>query len=120
MLRWWQPVSRGLAVIGVAGLILGSILLAGYESQKYLAHQEQYEIPFRQIDCNPPAGMTREAFLEQVRYLSEIPGQINVMDPNLRERLSAAFRKHPRVHELESFHVTPDKQIHLTLIYRPR
>lgn len=117
--KWWLPVSKVLAVIGGFALFLGGILLASRQAQDSLAEDDRYSISFSEIECNAPAGGDRLTFLMEVWYLAESPPRINLLDRNLHETLDAALRKHPRVEQLESLMVTPDKRLRLEIRFRP-
>ncbi len=88
------PVLCGLA------LLLG-VIGAGRAARASLHHRAAYSLPFAEIECQPPEGMLRAAFLKEVRSLSSQPSALYLLDDDLPSRLHRAFLAHPWV---ESVH----------------
>jgi hypothetical protein len=118
MRRWIFKCSILLVV--VAGFLAGLIAL-GQWSLEQIRQRERYTISFSDIDCTPPAGMERTAFLEEVEYEAgheaSMPKSFCLLDDDLGERLAAVFRMHPWVADVV-VELEPPKRVHVELIYR--
>jgi cell division protein FtsQ len=117
------PPSRLRAAVALAPLAAGLLLLAaaivlGWLALQALQGQERYQIAFDDIDCAPPPGVTREDFLDDVRYYAKLPDKACVLDDGLPARLSAAFAKHPWVERVEGVEVAGPRQVRVRLVYR--
>src|SRR5262249_13575825 len=66
-----QPVViAGLAVLAAAAL-LGGLIAAAQYLRGWVKEEPRYRIPFADIDCAAPPGLSREAFLSEVRFVAE-------------------------------------------------
>jgi hypothetical protein len=90
MLQGLLPLVGGLA------LLLGLIGL-GRAARASLHDRAAYRLAFTDIDCHPPEGMSRVAFLREVRARSRQPEALHVLDEDLTARLYRAFLVHPWV-----------------------
>jgi len=117
----WRLLRRILPpifwVAVVAGLVFGIIWLGRLGREK-LADDPKFQVPVRDIDCDPPPGMTREAFLDEVQYLAQLPSKLPLLDETLPEQLQEAFAKHPWVWRVEAVKLEPPRQIMVTLRFR--
>src|SRR5437763_2859824 len=64
--RWRRWVFQFLLVLTVAALLLGGLYWAVQELREQL--HGRHEVAYSDIQCKPPAGMTRQEFLEEVQY----------------------------------------------------
>ncbi len=119
MRRW---IFKGLLLLTVVAAFLGGIVALGHWSRGQIRQRERYLVPFTRIECTPPAGMDRGAFLKEVREAdgpeSRVADNISILDDDVRERLTAAFQRHPWVARVLAVEVVPPKQVRVTLAYR--
>ncbi len=84
------PILCGLALLlGVIGV--------GRAARACLRDRETYRLAFTDIDCQAPEGMSRAAFLREVRAVSHQPDALHLLDEDLTARLHRAFLAHPWV-----------------------
>ena len=84
------PLAAGL------GLIAAVILLGGTVRER-LRQDGGKLIAFTEIECDPPEGLTRLEFLEQVQYLANLPDQFNLLDPDSGPGIVEALSAPPLV-----------------------
>lgn len=84
------PIVSGLA------LLLG-VMAVGRAARVSLHEQLNYSLAFADIDCQPPEGMSRSAFLDEVHSLAVQPAALHLLDDELSARLHRAFLTHPWV-----------------------
>jgi hypothetical protein len=84
------PLLCGLAVV------LGAIA-AGRAARASLHDRAAYRVSFADIDCQPPDGISLDAFLNEVRSLARQPADLHLLDKDLTARLHRAFLAHPWV-----------------------
>src|ERR1700683_2218700 len=89
-----------IAVLVAAALVFGVVWLGQY-GRGWLDRRQHYTVKFADLQCASPPGMDKAAFLGQVQYLGNLPDQINVLEPQLAARLTAAFVLHPWVEKVE-------------------
>lgn len=94
MQKW---IVQGLVPIlcGIA-LLLGAIA-AGRAARASLHDRAAYCLAFADIDCQPPEGMSRADFLNEVRSLAAQPAALRLLDDDLNNGLHRAFLAHPCV-----------------------
>jgi hypothetical protein len=112
--RW--PFRAMLSLVLVA-LFLGGIIWAGEWGLKQLQGRDRYLLDFHAIDCQPPVGMDKREFLDEVLFESRLPKQLNLLDDDLRQRLRDGFSKHPWVERVE-VDIKPPKQVVVLLTHR--
>ena len=117
----WQNswlLKCALLLLLIAGF-LGGLIWAGRWGYEQIQANPRYEVPFADIDCAPPAGMTRQDFLDEVRYdAPEMPKQLNVLDKELPAKLRAGFAKHAWVETVEDVAIKAPRQIIVKLKHR--
>ena len=114
--RW--AVRSALLLLAVAGFLAGLIALGRWGLEQLRGH-ERYLVPVAEIACEPPAGLDRAAFLEQVRfYHPALPERVDLLDEELPQRLKLAFADHPWVEAVDDVAVAPPRQITVRLTYR--
>jgi hypothetical protein len=87
------PLLAGLA-------LLAAVLVLGRLARDELRARGHYAVAFADVDCDPPPGLSREAFLGEVQYLAGLPDHLDLLEPGLSERLAGAFAAHPWVEEV--------------------
>jgi len=103
--------------LGAALLVLGLAALAG-PALEGLRGRERYFISFTDIECQPPGGVSREDFLQDVQYIAGLPdAPLDVLDDGLAARLEAAFQRHPWVERVRRVEVGP-RRVRVSLSYR--
>jgi hypothetical protein len=107
-----------LVTLGLtAGLLFGLSRL-GDEARRNIGPRDRYAVKFADIRCTPPPGMTRETFLTEVLYASNVAPTIQVLDPELSAKLTAAFAAHPWVASVDAVTVEPPDTVTVKLTYR--
>jgi hypothetical protein len=102
----------------VAALLLAGLIVLGRAARDALRPQERYAVAFGDIDCEPPPGEERAAFLGEVQYLAGLPERLPVLDEDLPARLAEAFARHPWVEKVERVEVVPPGRVRARLAYR--
>ncbi|HEY7155325.1 MAG TPA: hypothetical protein VH575_15285 [Gemmataceae bacterium] len=109
------PILCGLA------LLLGVIAL-GRGARAALHDRAGYTVAFHEIDCEPPQGMSRGAFLDEVRHLSRQTEMLHLLDEDATARLARAFAAHPWVESVRRVQIVRrdrrDAGLRVELTYR--
>jgi hypothetical protein len=113
-----KALWRLLVPVLAAALLLGGLIVLGRSARDALRGHDRYALPFAAIDCAPPPGTDRAAFLSEVQYLGEQPERLDLLDEGLAGRLAAAFARHPWVEKVEGVEVLPARQVRVRLVYR--
>jgi hypothetical protein len=111
-------LARVLIALAGAALVVIGLIAVGSMAREGLSPQERYLIPFAEIDSPAPPGQTLGDFLAEVRYLSEMPERISLLDTELADKLGAAFARHPKVERVVAVSVTPPRHVHVELQFR--
>jgi len=106
-----------LTLAVVAGLVWG-VKRLGDSAQRGLAPRDRYTVRFLDIECDAPPGLSRAAFLSEVRYHSHFPPTFQSIDPELRAKLSTAFAAHPWVAAVERVVVEPEGRVRVEMKFR--
>lgn len=99
---WLVPLP---ALLGL--LVLGGLAWLGWQKQKT---QATAEIPLEALVIDLPAHLERKRFLEEVRYLGNLPEKITVDSADHLFRLKAALGKHPWVRSVDAIEPTPTRE----------
>src|SRR5262245_53323646 len=110
-------VRAAASVLAVVALVAGVVLARGWAVEGLRA-RPCCAIAFGDIDCQPPPGMSREAFLGEVQYESELPDRWSLLEPDALQRLYRAFGRHGWVERVGSVVVTPSRRVRVELTYR--
>jgi hypothetical protein len=100
------------------GCFLAGLIWLGKLALEQVRGWDRYTASFRDIDCLPPPGKGRGAFLDEVQYLSGMPDRLRLLDGRLARRLAGAFARHPRVARVVRVELSPPRRIHVELLYR--
>jgi hypothetical protein len=105
------PLSAGAALLAVV------LLLGGVVRERLRQHGGKV-IAFTEIECDPPEGLTREEFLQQVQYLANLPDEINLLDAETSTRIVDALLAHPLVAKVQRVEPLPAGRLRVQLVYR--
>ena len=106
-----------LTLAVVIGLVWG-IAWLGDLARRGIGPHERYAVRFADIQCSPPPGYDRAAFLAEVRYISSLPETFQSLDPKLKEHLAAAFTAHPWVAAVKDVAVDATGAVRVSLRLR--
>jgi hypothetical protein len=109
---------RALGPPLVVALLLAAVIVLGRSARDALRQQPRYTLPIADVDCTPPPGGDRAAFLGEVQYLAELPDRLALLDDDLPGRLARAFARHPCVERVERVEVVPPHQVRVRLAFR--
>jgi hypothetical protein len=115
MLRWGL---KTLLLVLAVGLALGGIVLGGRLALDSLREEERYTLPLAAVECDPPPGLSRADFLDEVEYYGTLPRRLHLLDEGLPARLAEGFAKHPWVAKVEKVEVLPPSEVRVQLAYR--
>jgi hypothetical protein len=115
-MRKWT--AKSLALLLAVGLFLAGVIGLGRLALESLRSQDRYTLPFGEIVCTPPPGLTRADFLDEVQYLARFPARLHLLDQQLARQLAEAFARHPWVAQVEQVEVVPPRQVRVRLLYR--
>lgn len=99
MQKWLMQVVTPI-LFGLT-LLLG-VIAAGRAARSALHDCAAFSISFTEIDCQPPDGIGRAAFLNEVRSATVQPEMLQLLDEDLIPRLHRAFLAHPWVESVRS------------------
>ncbi len=99
---WLVPLP---AVLGL--LVLLGLAWLGWQNQKTPAPAE---IALDQLVIELPPHLERRKFLDEVRYLGNLPEKLTVGSEDHLFRLKAALGKHPWVRSVESIEPVPSRE----------
>ena len=86
-----------LSMLFLAAALVGGVICLGHLCWADLRHRDEFHLRFSEIQCQPPPGMTRREFIEEVQYFAGLGDRLEVLDAELSRKLERAFRKHPWV-----------------------
>lgn len=112
-----KPLLRAALLTAGGLLVIFGWVALGRQAADRLKDGDRYSFPFADIDCTPPAPLSRADFLGEVQYLTNLPDRLPVSDEGLAARLAAAFATHPSVERVERVEVLPHR-IRVSLAYR--
>jgi hypothetical protein len=115
-MRAW--LLKSLALLATVALFLTGLIWLGELVREDLREQQRCALPFADVICAPPPGLNRGDFLDEVRYLGNVPERLNLLDPDLAQRLARAFARHPWVARVERVEVLPPARVRVQLVYR--
>lgn len=123
MRKWIVQVVAPL-LCGLAVLL--SVIIAGRSARASLHERAMYSLAFTDIDCQPPEGRSRVAFLQEVRSLTTQPQTLHLLDGDLGARLHRAFLAHPYVESVcrvviepgDSHAISKKKKVRIEMEYR--
>jgi hypothetical protein len=112
-----KSVLQIVVPAALAVALLLALIALGRAARERLRTEDRYFIALADIDCPSPPGLERGKFLDEVRYLSNLPARLPTLDDALSSRLSAAFALHPWVEKVDEATVTPGR-VRVRLTFR--
>jgi hypothetical protein len=109
---------RGFVLLAIVAGVLGGIIWLGRQALDQLHAQGGHKIRLTDIQCDPPFGMNRGDFLDEIQYLSGLPAELNLQEDGLPRRLADAFAQHPWVATVEGVQVLPTGVVRVQLKHR--
>lgn len=116
--RTSRPVVVVVLTLGLAGLALFGLSMLGDEAKRKIGARDRYALNFGDIRCAPPPNTSRETFLTEVRYAANAAPTVQLLDPELKPKLGAAFAAHPWVLSVDSVTVEPPDVVTVALTFR--
>ena len=113
-----KTAAKALLALALAFGVLVGIAWFGSKAGTEVAPLGRYTVAFADIETAAPPGRERIDFLNEVRYLGDLPETVQSVDPKLAQTLQAAFRKHPWVLEAGEVTVTKQGSIRVELVFR--
>ncbi len=117
-MRFPGPIPRVLITAAAAALVVGGIVYLGSYFRDPPRADPSHELSIIQVECEPPAGQTREAFLMEVHYYGQLPEKLDARDASLPEKLKAAFAKHPKVERVEKVTIVPPNRVRVEVVWK--
>jgi hypothetical protein len=117
----WFPdwLIKSALLLTLVALFLGGLVWAGRWGSEQLRGRERYDVAFAEIDCEPPIGMDRQKFLDEVRYYARaFPERLHVLNESLPQQLREGFALHPWVDKVDAIEIESPKHIVVKLTYR--
>jgi hypothetical protein len=115
-LRAWL-LRAAVPALGAA-VLLGVAVALGRVAREHLRDRDRYTINFTDVECRPPEGADRAAFLAEVQYLAGSPDRLHVLDDDLAARLAHDFALHPWVEAVRGVEVAAGPVVRVELAFR--
>jgi hypothetical protein len=118
-----RPVAQRWAtqlaiVFSAVGLVLACIVWLGNLAREQIRENQRFQVAFQDIECDPPPGLTRAEFLEEVQYHARMPEHFSVLDDSVASQLKEGFAKHPWVAGVETIQLAPPRTARAVVVYR--
>jgi hypothetical protein len=107
---------RSALLLMLVVLFLGGVIWAGRWGKERLP--DRYDVPFSDIECEPPVGMPKQDFLDEVLFNTPRLKRLHLLDEELPKKLEEAFGRHAWVEKVEDVEIKAPKQIIVKLTYR--
>ena len=116
---WFQGrLLKSTLLLVIVGAFLGGLIWAGRWGLEQLRGRERYEIAFTDIECEPPVGMKKQEFLDEVRFVARLPERLNLLDDDLKSKLRDGFALHHWVAKVDGVDIRAPKQVVVKLTHR--
>jgi len=113
--RWlWQTALFA----GVAAFVVGGFVWLGHYAREQIRDREPYQVAFADIECQPPPGVTRSDFLDEVLYQARCPERFSILEEGLADKLKQHFAMHPWVAAVDKVEVQPPRTVRVFVTYR--
>jgi hypothetical protein len=113
-----RGIARTLMLLTLIGGFLAGLIVLGRLGLDEIRGQDRYLVKFGEIMCEPPPGLERSTFLDEVQYLSRLPEKLKILDEDLSRQLQEGFTRHPWVEKVDEVRLTPPRHIEVKLTLR--
>jgi hypothetical protein len=115
-LRRW--LGQAALLVTVVALLLGGLVWLGQYAREQIRDRERFQVAFADIDCEPPPGLSRGDFLDEVMYHASCPERFSILEDGLADKLKQYFAKHPWVAQVDKVEVQPPRGVRVQVAYR--
>jgi hypothetical protein len=113
--RWlWQAAL----LAGAVALLLGGLMWLGQYARDQIWDRERFQVAFADIDCQPPPGVDRGDFLDEVLYHARCPERFSILEDGLADKLKQYFTRHPWVAQVDKVELRPPHAVRVLVTYR--
>lgn len=113
----WVAV-KGLVAAALVAAVVAGIAWVGNRAGEQVSQRSRYTVRVADISCDAPPGKDRLTFLTEVRYKADLPETVQSVDPALKEKLTAAFARHPWVAAVNGVSVGAGGGVRVDLRFR--
>jgi hypothetical protein len=115
----WRAWLVQLALPLAAGsALLAGLVMLGARARDALRQQGACTAAFAELECEPPPGLTRAEFLDEVQYLAHLPDRLDLLEEDWCGRVAAALALHPWVGAVRRVERRPGGRMRAVLAYR--
>jgi hypothetical protein len=114
----YRALAAVALTLGCAAALLFGLSRLGDEARRGIGPRDRYAIPVSEVRCPAPPGLSREQFLSEVRYVGDTGPTVQLLDPDLRAKLTKAFKAHPWVLNVDAVRAEPPGAIEVDLTFR--
>jgi hypothetical protein len=99
-------------------MLLGGLVWLGRYARDQILDRERFQVAFADIDCQPPPGVDRGDFLDEVMYHARCPERFSILEDGLADKLKQYFTKHPWVAQVDKVECQMPRTVRVHLTYR--
>jgi hypothetical protein len=114
----YRALAAVALTLGCAAALLFGLSRIGDEARRGIGPRDRYAIPVSDVRCPAPPGLSREQFLSEVRYAGDTGPTVQLLDPDLRAKLTKAFKAHPWVLSADRVTAEPPGTVLVELTFR--
>lgn len=114
----YRALAAVALTLGTAAALLFGLSHLGDAARRGIGPRPRYAVPVADIRCPAPPGLTRERFLAEVRYAGDTGPTVQLLDPDLRAKLTKAFKAHPWVLNVDAVTAEPPGTVTVELTFR--
>jgi hypothetical protein len=111
LLQLGLPLAAGAALVVV-------VLVLAARAREDLTQRGARVLCFTDVECEPPAGLTRQEFLEETQYLAGLPDRFDLLANDTLARLERGLASHPWVARVRRLERLPSGGVRAELDYR--
>jgi hypothetical protein len=115
---WRRWLAQAAVLTAAMVAIFAGVIWLGQYARDRISEDDRFQFAFADIDCQPPPGLERRAFLDEVLYHARCPERFSLMEAGLPERLKGYFAKHPWVARVDKVELQAPRGVHVQLTYR--
>lgn len=116
--RGGKTKSRAWIGLGLTLALVATSIVVGRWMRTQLQGDSRYQTAIDALDCDAPPGLTREAFLAEVRYLNRDADGVSVLDAGAADLVRGWLTRHPWVEAVDQVVVEPTRRIRVEVRFR--